>query len=183
MEAEAVHRIIALAELVDQPIQIFHVTCAAAAEEVARAQARGVKVFAETCPHYLALTADRLDAPSPVGAQFLCSPALRTSDDQSALWHHINLNTIGNITSDHAPYNLHGPDGKFWAGQDAPFSQIANGMAGIQPRMAVVFSEGVSSGKITLEQFVALTSTNAARLFGIFPAKVPSSLFSYAQLT
>jgi dihydropyrimidinase len=116
VEAEAVHRVIALAELVDQPIQLFHVTCAAAAEEVARAQARGVKVFAETCPHYLAFTADNLDAPSAVGAKFLCSPALRTHDDQASLWHHINAGTIGNITSDHAPYNLHGPDGKFWAG-------------------------------------------------------------------
>lgn len=165
------HRIITLAELLDQPIQVFHVTCAGAADEIARAQARGVRVYAETCPHYLVFTAAELDAPSAVGARFLCSPALRTHADQDALWSHLARGTIGNVTSDHAPYNLEGPDGKFWAGEGADFSQIANGMAGIQTRMAVLFSEGVSKGRISLEQFVALSSTNAAKLFGLYPAK------------
>lgn len=171
IEREAVHRIITLAEILDQPIQIFHVTCAAAADEVARAQARGVKVFAETCPHYLVFTADNLDAPSEIGAQFLCSPALRSKEDHSALWQHLRSGTIGNVTSDHAPYNLHGDDGKFWAGKDADFSTIANGMAGIQTRMTVLFSEGVSKKRLSLEDFVALTSTNAAKLFGLYPGK------------
>src|SRR3546814_5732492 len=99
------------------------------------------------------------------------SPAPRSVADQQALWNHVRAGTIGNVTSDHAPYNIDAPDGKFWAGDNAPFSQIANGVPGLETRMPICFHEGVVQGRIDLQQFVALTSTNAARLFGIYPQK------------
>ncbi len=171
VEREACHRIIMLAELVDIPIQIFHVSCEEAAEEVRRAQRRGLKVFSETCPQYFVLTARDLDRDQREGAKFVCSPAPRTEGDQEALWDHVRIGTIGNVTSDHAPYNIDELEGKFWAGDNAPFSQIANGVPGLETRMPITFSEGVAKGRIDLQTFVALTSTNAARLFGLYPRK------------
>jgi dihydropyrimidinase len=182
VEREACQRIIMLAELMDLPIQIFHVTCEEAAEEIRRAQHRGVKVFAETCPQYFVLTEDDLDADQREGAKYLCSPAPRTLSDQESLWRHINSGTIGNITSDHAPYNIHAVDGKFWAGDNAPFNQIANGVPGLETRMPIAFSEGVVKGRIDPQQFVALTSTNAAKLFGIYPRKGTISIGADADI-
>lgn len=171
VEREACQRIIMLAELLDVPIQIFHVSCEEAAEEVRRARHRGLKVFSETCPQYFVLTARDLDRDQREGAKFVCSPAPRTEGDQEALWDHVRLGTIGNVTSDHAPYNIDELEGKFWAGDNAPFSQIANGVPGLETRMPITFSEGVIKGRIDAETFVAITSTNAARLFGLYPRK------------
>ena len=171
VEREACHRIIMLAELLDVPIQVFHVSCEQAAEEVRRAQRRGLKVFSETCPQYFVLTERDMDRDQREGAKFVCSPAPRTEGDQEALWDHLRLGTIGNVTSYHAPYNIDELEGKFWAGDNAPFSQIANGVPGLETRMPITFSEGVAKGRIDLETFVAVTSTNAARLFGLYPNK------------
>ena len=182
VEREACHRIIMLAELVDVPIQIFHVSCEEAAEEVRRAQRRGLKVFAETCPQYFVLTARDLDRDQREGAKFVCSPAPRSEGDQEALWDHVRIGTIGNVTSDHAPYNIDELEGKFWAGDNAPFSQIANGVPGLETRMPITFSEGVAKGRIDIQTFVALTSTNAARLFGLYPRKGTISVGADADI-
>jgi len=175
VEREAVSRAIALAELVDCPIQIFHVTCAAVAEEIQRAQSRGLKVWAETCTHYLTITEDDLDRPGQEGAKFVFSPAARSAQEHDALWAHIKTGTLTNITSDHAPAYFYGKRegefGKLDAGPDARFDQIANGMPGLETRMQVLYNEGVVTGRITMNEFVALTSTNAAKLFGIHPRK------------
>jgi dihydropyrimidinase len=183
VEREAVQRVIALSEIMDQPIQIFHVTCKEAADEIRRAQQRGVKVFAETCAQYFVLTADHLDQDSKEGAKYLCSPAPRDPANQAALWDHVRSGTLDIITSDHAPYNMFSPDGKFWAGDNAPFSQIANGTPGLETRMPLVFSEGVVKGRISMEDFVALTSTNAAKLFGLHPKKGSISIGADADIT
>jgi dihydropyrimidinase len=182
VEREAVTRAIMLAELMDLPIQIFHVSCEEAAEEIRRAQARGLKIFAETCPQYFVLTEDDLDNSQREGAKVVCSPAPRTVDDQAALWTHVRTGTLGNVTSDHAPYNINAPDGKFWAGDNAPFSQIANGVPGLETRMPIVFSEGVATGRIDLQKFVEITSTNAAKLFGLYPKKGTVSIGADADL-
>ncbi|WP_431281401.1 dihydropyrimidinase [Humitalea sp. 24SJ18S-53] len=171
VEREAVHRVIALAELLDQPIQIFHVTCAEAVEEIRRAQARGLKIFGETCPQYLGLTADALDRPGFEGAKAICSPALRTTADQEALWQGIRDGVLGVVSSDHAPYRYAGPDGKQAYGMDAPFTKVANGVPGLETRLPFLFSEGVVKGRIDLQQFVAITATNPAKLFGLYPRK------------
>jgi dihydropyrimidinase len=182
VEREACQRIIMLSELLDQPIQIFHVSCEEAAEEIRRAQQRGVKVFSETCPQYFVLTAEDLDRDNREGAKYVCSPAPRTKADQEALWQYVRMGTIGNVTSDHAPYNIDEAEGKFWAGDNAPFSQIANGVPGLETRMPLVFSEGVVKRGLDLETFVAITSTNAAKLFGLYPKKGTVSVGADADI-
>ncbi|MDD2877415.1 MAG: dihydropyrimidinase [Acidiphilium sp.] len=167
VEREATFRAIALAELVDQPIQIFHVSCSEVAEEIARAQARGVKVWAETCSQYLTLTADDMDRPGFEGAKFMCSPAPRDADAAAGLWSQIGRGTIDVISSDHSGYRFAGTAGKRSAGVDAPFRDIPNGVPGLGARLALLFSEGVSAGRITASDFVRLTAFNPARLFGL----------------
>jgi dihydropyrimidinase len=167
VERECVNRVCAMAEALDVPIQVFHVSGGEAADEIARAQARGVKVWGETCTQYLVLTADDLAKPGFEGAKALCSPAPRTKADQAALWEAIKLGTLGNVTSDHAPTRFDGPDGKTAVGLDAPFTKIPNGVPGLAARMPILFSEGVVQGRITLPKFVEITATHAARLFGL----------------
>ena len=171
VEREAVNRIVAFAEALDVPIQVFHVSGAESAEEIARAQARGLKVWAETCPHYLTLTADDLDRPGFEGAKFVFGPPARTKADQEALWSYIRRGVIDVISSDHSPTRYDDPKGKKVAGENAPFSKIPNGIPGLAARLPVLFTEGVSKGRIDASTFVRLVSTNAAKLFGLFPRK------------
>jgi dihydropyrimidinase len=181
VEREAIHRVIALAELLDQPIQVFHVTTAEGVEEIRRAQARGLKVYGETCPQYLALTADDLARPGIEGAKLICSPALRTAADQAALWTALKTGVLGIVSSDHAPSRI-GADGKQFAGVDAPFTQIPNGMPGLETRLPYLFSEGVGKGRIDLQAFVAISSANPAKLFGLAPRKGSISVGADADI-
>jgi dihydropyrimidinase len=166
LEREATYRAIALAELVDQPIQIFHVSCAEVAEEIARAQARGVKVWAETCPQYLTLTAADMDRPGLEGAKFMCSPAPRDAA-AAGLWQSIRDGVIGNISSDHSGYCMGGRRGKRSAGDAPTFPDILNGVPGVAARLPLIFSEGVATGRISSSDFVRLTATQPAALFGL----------------
>ena len=179
VEREATHRAIALAELVDQPIQVFHVSCAEVAEEIARGRARGLKVWGETCPQYLTLSTADLDRPDFQGAKVVCSPALRPPGEQEKLWAQIQAGVIDVISSDHCAFSFatakrnpgsgaYGQGGAVQRPDGMPaFNRIPNGVPGIETRMPVIFSEGVSKGRISLPDFVRLTSANAARLFGL----------------
>jgi dihydropyrimidinase len=171
VEREATHRAIALAELVDQPIQVFHVSGPEAAAEVARAQARGLKVWAETCPQYMVLTAGDMDRPGFEGAKFMCSPAPREASDIEGLWNEIRLGVLDIVSSDHSGWSYDGERGKRVNGTGAPFTDIPNGVPGLATRLPILFSEGVSKGRISLEKFVQLTAANPARLFGLYPRK------------
>jgi dihydropyrimidinase len=104
------------------------------------------------------------------GAKFMCSPPLRDTATQEALWTHIRAGTFDVVSSDHAPYRFDA-SGKLAKGPDAPFKVIANGMPGIGARLPLLFSEGVNKGRISLSEFVALSATNAARLYGMHPRK------------
>ncbi|MEO1491671.1 MAG: dihydropyrimidinase [Pseudomonadota bacterium] len=169
-EEEAINRAISLARLIDAPLFIVHVSTPGGADLVRQARDEGAKVFAETCPQYLFLTRDDLDRPGMEGAKYICSPPLRDVATQEALWSHITGGTFEVVSSDHAPYRAD-ETGKFHAGPDAPFNKIANGMPGIEMRLPLLFSEGVVKGRISLNQFVALSSTNAARTYGMLPGK------------
>jgi dihydropyrimidinase len=171
VEREATYRAIALAELVDQPIQVFHVSCSEAAEEVARAQARGLKVWAETCPQYFVLTAGDMDRPGFEGAKFMCSPCPREKADRDSLWGDVQRGTLGIVSSDHSGSSYEGSGGKRICGDNAPFPDIPNGVPGLATRLPIVFSEGVAKGRIDLNTFVRLTATNPAKLFGLYPRK------------
>ncbi len=171
IEREATHRAIALAEMVDQPIQVFHVSCSEVAEEIARAQYRGLKVWGETCPQYFVLTAGHMDRPGFEGAKFMCSPAPRNSADSELLWQDVRRGTLDIVSSDHSGWSYEGERGKRVNGDDASFRDIPNGVPGLAARLPIVFSEGVVAGRIDLNTFVRLTATNPAKLFGLYPHK------------
>jgi dihydropyrimidinase len=171
VEREAAHRAIALAEMVDQPIQIFHVSCPEVADEIARARARGVKVWGETCPQYFVLSADHMDRPGFEGAKFMCSPAPRDAAASEGLWDEIRRGTLDVVSSDHSGFGYNSPVGKRLHGDNAPFSAIPNGVPGLGSRLPIVFSEGVAKGRIDACEFVRLTASNPARLFGLYPRK------------
>ena len=182
VEREATHRAIALAELVDQPIQIFHVSCSEVAEEVARAQARGVKVWAETCPQYVVLTAGDMDRPGFEGAKFMCSPAPRDAASHAALWQDVRRGTIHNVSSDHSGWSYDGARGKRAGGPGASFRDIPNGVPGLAARLPLLFSEGVAKGRITVNDFVRLVATAPAQLFGLAPRKGSIAIGADADL-
>ena len=124
VEREATHRAIALAELVDTPIEVFHVSCPEAAEEIDRAKRRGVRVWGETCPQYLVLAATDMDRQGFEGAKFMCSPAPRDAAATAGIWDAIRRRTLDVISSDHSGWSYGGPRGKRSAGDGAPFTDI-----------------------------------------------------------
>jgi len=182
VEREAVHRIIAMAEALDVPIQVFHVSSPAPAEEIARARKRGLKVWGETCPQYLTLSVEDLDRPGFEGAKFIFSPAPRSKAEQQGLWDCIRDGTIDVISSDHSPTRFDDPKGKKVAGENAPFTKVPNGVPGVAARLPLVFSEGVAKGRISISKFVDLVSTAPAKMFGLFPRKGTIAVGSDADI-
>src|SRR5246500_1645036 len=169
-EAEAFNRLIGMAALVDQPIMIFHVSTAEGVKVIREARGQGLKVFAETCPQYLFLTADDLDKPEMEGAKWMCSPPPRRAADQEALWNALSLGDLQTVSSDHAPYRFD-ETGKLRAGPAPTFKQIANGLPGLEVRLPLLFDAMVSKGKLGLEKFVELTATAPAKIYNLHPRK------------
>lgn len=170
-ESEATHRAIALAEIVGLPLLIVHVSSKEAINEIARARARGLKIFGETCPQYLFLTAKDLDRPGFEGAKFMCSPPPRDTENQRSVWRALETGVLEVFSSDHAPYRYSGTDGKAAAGPSTAFHKVANGVPGLEVRLPLLFSEGVRTGRLSLESFVDLTATRASKLYGLYPRK------------
>jgi dihydropyrimidinase len=169
-EAEAFTRLITFAEFIDQPIMIFHVSTAEGVDVIRRARGRGLKVFAETCPQYLFMTAKDLDKPGLEGAKWMCSPPPRTEADQEAIWQGLALGDLQLISSDHAPYAFDAT-GKLSAGPNPNFKQIANGLPGIEARLPLLFDAMVSKGRLGLAKFVELTATAPAKIYNLHPRK------------
>ncbi len=169
-EGEATHRAIELARLMDVPMLIVHVSSEEAMSEIRAAQSAGLKVYGETCPQYLFLTAEDLDRDGLEGAKYCCSPPPRDAQAQEAIWRGLANGTFQVFSSDHAPYRFD-ETGKLKAGPGASFKQIANGVPGIELRLPLLFSEGVLGGRIDIHRFVALTATNVAKLYGLHPRK------------
>jgi dihydropyrimidinase len=171
LEREATHRAITFSELVDVPILIVHVSGAEALEQIRWAQGRGLNIYAETCPQYLLLTAESLGLDGYRGAMCVCSPPPRDAANRAKIWDGLANGAFHVVSSDHSPFNYDDPQGKRLGGREVPFPEIPNGIPGIETRLPLLFSEGVVKGRIDLHQFVALTATNAARLYGLFPRK------------
>ena len=165
-EIEAVERICRFAEHTGQPVMLFHISTAEAVEVLRAARARGVPVWAETCPHYLLMTAEVLNKPGLEGAKWMCSPPQRTDRDREALWSALADGTLSLVSSDHAPYR-YDESGKLSAGPEATFPQIANGLPGLETRLPLIFDAIVSQGRGGPEHFAALTATLPARLYGL----------------
>jgi dihydropyrimidinase len=169
-EPEAFQRLIACSELIDQPIMIYHVATREGVAVIREARGRGAKVFAETCTQYLFLTANDIDKPGSEGAKWVCSPPLRTEDDQEALWRALQLGDLQMVTSDHAPYRMD-ETGKLAAGPNPGFKQISNGMPGLETRLPMLFDAIVSKGRGDLASFVRWTATQPAEAYGLAPKK------------
>ncbi len=182
VEREATHRAIALSELVDVPILIVHVSGREAVEQIRWAHAHGLRIYAETCPQYLFLTAEHLHAPGFEGAKYVCSPPPRDRANQQVIWDALAGGVFQVFSSDHAPFRYEDPHGKKLGGKEVPFRCIPNGIPGIETRLPLLFSEGVLAGRIDINSFVALTSTNAAKLYGLYPRKGTIAIGSDADL-
>ena len=180
-EVDAIQRLVAMSQLVDQPIMVFHVSTAEGAEVVRKARTDGVKLFGETCPHYLLLTADDANKPGLEGAKWMCSPSLRTASDQDALWQALARDDLQVLSSDHAPYRFDA-SGKLSGGANPTFKQIANGLPGLEVRLPLLFDAAVMQGRLGLERFVELTSTAPAKLYGLYPKKGALAVGSDADI-
>jgi dihydropyrimidinase len=179
-EGEATNRAVALSQLLDVPILIVHVSAAEAIDVIRGAQTKGLKIFGETCPQYLFLTADDIGMDLE-GTKFCCSPPPRDAAAQEAVWRGLQNGTFQVFSSDHAPYR-YDETGKLLKGDKTTFKDTANGVPGIELRVPLLFSEGVGKGRIDLNRFVALTATNHARLYGLYPKKGTIAVGSDADI-
>ncbi len=166
-EREAAVRAIALAEVAQAPLYIVHLTCSLALDEVVRAKGLGVEVYAETCPQYLLLDESYYQTEGFEGAKYVISPPLRPRENQDSLWNGLRSGALDTLATDHCAFNFKGQ--KELGRTD--FSKIPNGMPGVETRLGLLYTYGVVPGRININQFVALTSTQPAKLFGLFPRK------------
>jgi dihydropyrimidinase len=188
LEAEATCRAIHLAAVAGASLYVVHITCAAAVEQLALGRARGYPVMGETCSQYLYAFEERLagTVEDPfAGAKYVCSPPLRTQADGAALWRALARETLQVVSTDHCPFFYEGgrdgrPPGKE-LGRDN-FLTIPNGVPGIEDRMQVMWHLGVNGGHMTPNRFVAVTSTNPARIFGMYPQKGTIAVGSDADI-
>ena len=185
VEREATHRAVSHAELVDVAVMIVHVSGEEAMEQIEWARRKGLKVYAETCPQYLVLTADHLKGLNMdhSGARYVCSPPPRDAASQEAIWRGIVEGVFQTVSSDHCPFRYADALGKSSPRARTSFRWIPNGIPGIAARLPILFSEGVSKGRISLQRFVELSSTNHAKLFGMYPAKGAIAIGSDADIT
>ncbi|MFD1899317.1 dihydropyrimidinase [Enterococcus termitis] len=167
VEAEAVERYLMIAHLADLPVNIVHLSTKRSLEAVGRARARGQKVYVETCPQYLVLDEHLYDAPNFEGAKYVCSPPLRSLEDQETLWSGVINGAVNTISTDHCSFNF---EGQKTIGRE-DFSKIPNGMPGVETRPELIYTYGVTTGKISLERMVALLSEDIAKQFALYPQK------------
>jgi dihydropyrimidinase len=166
VEAEGVQRAIRLAQAAGAPLYVVHLSSAEALEQVRWARARSLPVFAETCPHYLALDESRYRLPDEEAARYVISPPLRSAADREALWQGLAAGDLALVATDHVPDRV-ALEKQSWR---ESFERISNGAPGIETLLSVVYTQGVATGRISLERMVDLLSTTPARLFGL-PAK------------
>ncbi len=177
VEAEAIKRYLAVAELADVPVNIVHLSSEEGYKEVVRARENGQKVYVETCPQYLVLDDSSLetgvagdlppDTDKFAGAKFVFSPPMRKKSDSECLWQAIAEDKIDTISTDHCSFNYKGDKE---LGRSA-FNKIPNGIPGVEHRPVIIYSYGVKQGRITVEQMCKLLSENIAKLFGMYPKK------------
>ena len=166
VEGEATHRAITLARCSGQPIYIVHLTCREAMDAVVRARQEGLQVFVETCPQYLLLDDSVYDKPDFEGSAYVMSPPIRPKGHQEVLWHALSAGLIHHVATDHCPFT----HAQKLAGEH-DFTKIPNGAAGIENRMALMYTYGVAQGRLTLQQFVDVCCTQPAKIFGLYPRK------------
>ena len=176
-EAEATHRVIAFAELAGTPVYIVHVSSRYAMEEIRAARARGIRAFGETCPQYLALASEQYADGSFDGARLVCSPPIRERANQEPLWRALGDDVLQSIATDHCPFTT--KQKELGRGN---FTKIPNGVPGVENRMHIAYQGGVVQRGWSMNRFVQVTSTAAAKLFGLFPRKGTIAVGSDADI-
>jgi len=176
---ESTLRMAAMAEQADSPVYIVHMNAGGEVDMLKYAREREVKVMGETCPQYLFFTIDNLRQPD--GAKWICSPPMRTKDDNARLWDGLSAGVLQTIGTDHCPFFSDGSRPIVYEGSEISipgkelgkddFTKIPNGLPGIQDRMPIMWTYGVRAGRITPNQFVAYNCTNPAKIFGLYPRK------------
>lgn len=178
-EEEATKRAIALAKAADCPLYVVHVSVKEAMEAIKEAYEEGNPVFGETCTHYLTLSTDYLALPDFEGAKYVCAPPLRPKEHQEALWEAVQKGWLQAVGSDHCAL-----DGGFETKKKGigDFTKIPNGCPGVQDRMAMLWTKGVCTGKITRQKFIELFSTMPAKVVGLYPRKGEIAIGSDADI-
>ena len=177
-ESESVRKVIELCRKTGCKTYIVHTSTAKSIEYIRTAKNEGLPLYCETCPQYLLLDESVNSLPLPDSLKYVISPPIRSKADQEALWIALIDGTVDVISTDHCPFNTHGQ--KDVGIHD--FTKIPNGAGGMENRLTLLYTYGVLTQKINLQQFVELTSTNAARIFGLYPQKGSISLGSDADL-
>ena len=136
--------------------------------------ARGMKIYGETCPQYLVLTEKDLEGLNMEGAKYVCSPPPRDKASQQASWEGIQSGVFQTFSSDHCPFRYDDAEGKLIPKGRTSFRWVPNGIPGVETRLPILFSEGVVKGRITLNEFVALSATNHAKIYGLYPTRARS---------
>jgi dihydropyrimidinase len=177
-EAEGVHRAIAIADMAEAPVYIVHLSSSDALEEVTRARDAGINAYAETCPQYLFLDYSVYESPGFEGAKWVMTPPIREKWNQEKLWRGLKFNDLQVVSTDHCPFCF--KEQKELGRDD--FSKIPNGGPGVEHRMSLIYNGGVAQGRISVNRFVELTSTAAAKIFGLFPRKGTIAVGSDADI-
>jgi dihydropyrimidinase len=177
-EAEGVHRAIAIAEMAEAPVYIVHLSCFDALEEVRAARDLGLPAYAETCPQYLFLDYSYYEQEGFEGAKYVMTPPLREKWNQEKLWAGLRTDDLQVISTDHCPFCF--KEQKELGLND--FTKIPNGGPGVEHRLSLIYNGGVAQGRISLNRFVELTSTAAAKIFGLFPRKGTIAIGSDADI-
>jgi len=167
LEAEATHRVISLAEVAQVPVYIVHLSAREALQQVREARDRGVQAMAETCPQYLFLSYENYEEPGFEGAKYVMSPPLRAKGNEEALWAGLKRDELALVSTDHCPFCM---KEQKELGKDS-FAKIPNGAPGIEQRMSLLWDAGVRSKRIDINRYVQITSTAAAKIFGLYPKK------------
>ena len=167
MEAEAIHRLLALAHVADASLVLAHLSCALGLEQVRAARARGQTVWVETCPQYLLLDESEYRRPGFEGAKFVMAPPPRTEADRAALWGGLASGEVNTVATDHCPFFY---ETQKTRGLD-DFSRIPGGAPGIETRLSLLYTHGVRTGRLTPERWVEVCCTEPAHRFGLAPGK------------
>ncbi len=166
LEAEASNRVIALAEVAGVPVYIVHLSAKEALAEVREARDRGIPAFAETCSQYLFLSYENYEEPGFDGSKYVMSPPLRPKGNEEALWQGLKQDDLALVSTDHCPFCM--KEKELGRGN---FAKIPNGAPGIEQRMGLLWDGGVRTKRIDINRYVQITSTSAAKIFGLYPKK------------
>lgn len=174
VEGIATEKMINYAKFAGTELYVFHVTCREALKAILEAQAEGYPIIGETCLHYLELNKHAMDDPK-TGFRYICSPPLRDKEDNEALWDALKKGQLQIVSSDNCLYDDKEKTSYLDKDNDGnkihDYKKIANGLSGLEERLSVLMTDGVEAKKISLEQFVQITSTNPAKIFGMYPKK------------